>query len=153
MILIDVNVLIYAYNEDAPLHNEARAWLDRQLNDAIVGLPWSVLTGFLRVSTNPRVMPVPLTAEKAIERIDAWLDLDNVHVPEPTDNHWPVLSRLLLRAGTAGNLTSDAHLAAIAIEHGALVCSADNDFNRFQGVQFHNPFEANQVNEPLLSYG
>ena len=153
MILIDANILVYATNVRSPRHGEASEWLERQLNNAAIGLPWLVLVAFLRVSTNRRLMPIPLSSDEAIAQVNDWLDLDNVRILEPTENHWSVLSRLLLRAGTAGNLTNDAHIAAIAIEHGALVCSADSDFNRFQGVQFYNPFEDNQIKEPLIAYG
>lgn len=152
MIVVDTNLLIYAINQDSPDHAACKRWLENQLSSAHVGLPWLVVTGFVRITTNPRVLERPLSVERALAYVEEWLALPNVIVAEPGQQHWSVLSRLLLRAGAAGNLTSDAHLAAIAIEHAALLCSADNDFKRFQGVQHFNPLDEDHVREPQLSY-
>lgn len=153
MIVIDTNLLIYAINLDSPMYDSASTWLDRQLSGRVdVGLPWLVIVAFLRLTTSQRVFESPLSVEGAIRYVSGWLDLPNVTPLNPGNNHYSILSRLLLRSGTGGNLTSDAHLAAIAVEHGALLCSADNDFKRFQGVQYFNPLEEDGVREPLLIY-
>ena len=154
MIVVDVNILIYAVNADAHYHDAARRWLDRQLSAGVsIGLPWVVLTAFIRLTTNPKVFPQPLDAEFACDIVGRWLAPETVTTPGPGPKHHEILSRLLLQSGTAGNLTTDAHLAAIAIEHAAVLCSADNDFLRFQGVQHHNPLIEGGVREPSLAYG
>lgn len=140
MKLIDANLLIYAVNEDAPLHAPARDWLSATLSGAeTVALTWSVLLAFLRLSTRAVIFSAPLTTEQAFEVVEAWLAQPCVMIAHPTERHASVLRDLLLRAGTAGNLTTDAHLAAIAIEHGAELCSSDGDFARFSGLVWRNP--------------
>lgn len=141
MIIVDLNLLIYATNRDAPLHERAFAWWKECLvtDDEEVGLAWSVLLGFVRLTTNPRVMPKPLEPAEALAVVDKWLSHPVVRTVVPTARHWNIVKELLDAAGTAGNLTSDAHLAALAIEHGARLFSADHDFNRFPGLRFTNP--------------
>ena len=154
MILIDTNILIYAINRDSPMHELALTWLNKQLSAGTrIGLPWLVITAFVRLTTNHRVFPNPLAAEDAIRTVDEWLAIPHVSTLNPGDGHWQTLSRLLLRVGTAGNLTTDAHLAAIAIDNACVICSADSDFKRFQGVQHFNPIaDEDSVHEPMLSY-
>ena len=154
MILIDTNILIYAINRDSPMHEPAQSWLNKQLSAGTrIGLPWLVIVAFVRLTTNHRVFPNPLSAEDAIQAVDEWLAIPHVSPLNPGDDHWQALSRLLLRVGTAGNLTNDAHLAAIAIDNACVICSADNDFKRFQGVQHFNPIaDEDAVHEPMLSY-
>lgn len=140
MILIDANLLIYAHIHTYREHKTARAWLDEQLNGSLrVGLPWASLLAFLRVSTNPRVHAIPATIEGACTQVEAWLALAPVWIPQPSDNHGQILTGLLRATGARGNLTSDAHLAALAIEHGLTLCSADGDFARFAGLRWVNP--------------
>jgi uncharacterized protein len=140
VIVVDLNLLIYAVNEDALAHERARRWWERALSGAeTVGLAWSVILGFIRLTTNPRVMPRPLTPEQAFAVIDDWLAQPIVTSVEATDRHWAILKELLEPLGTAGNLTSDAHLASLAIEHGARLFSTDNDFARFAGLRWLNP--------------
>ena len=140
MILVDSNLLLYAVNQDLPVHEEARTWLETVFSSGgIVGLPWVVLLGFLRVSTNPRVFKAPLSVEVANDYISEWTSIPTVRLISPGPGHWSILSQLLKITGTAGNLTTDAHIASLAIEHGATVCSADNDFRRFVGVNYLNP--------------
>jgi uncharacterized protein len=140
VIVVDLNLLIYATNEDAPMHERARRWWESVLSQGeAVGLAWTVLLGFLRITTNPRVMPRPLSPEQATAIIDDWLGQPSVSPLEPTERHWEILKELMSPLGTAGNLTSDAHLAALAIEHGARLFSTDNDFARFAGVRWVNP--------------
>ena len=140
MILVDVNLLLYAYNPSAPQHSKARAWLEAVLSGTeSVGLPWMTVLGFLRIGTNPRAFPSPLTISEAVEIVNAWLGQPSVQIVEPTDRHWKLLAELLPRSQAKGPLVSDAHLASLAIEHGALLCSSDGDFSRFAGLRWHNP--------------
>jgi toxin-antitoxin system PIN domain toxin len=140
MIIIDANILIYAVNADAPLHRKAKSWLESVLfGQETVGLSWSVLLAFLRLTTRSGVFEKPLATETAIDVVDAWLAEPAVVIVEPTAQHMRLLRDLLLPTGTAGNLTSDAHLAALAIEHGAELCSSDGDFQRFARLRWRNP--------------
>jgi hypothetical protein len=140
MKLVDLNVLLYAVNRDSPLHEPVRSWLERVLSaDEPVGLPWIVLLGFLRLATNARVFARPLTAIQAIEQVEAWLVHPNVRSVRETDEHWQILKELVRQTGTAGNVTTDAHLAALAISHGATLASCDADFNRFRHLRWENP--------------
>ncbi len=153
MIVVDTNLLLYAVNNDAPQHFEAKKWLSRQLSAGVeVRLPWLVIVAFVRISTHSRVFDTPMTVEESVGVVAEWLALDNVQTLNPGARHWEILNRLLLRTGTAGNLTNDAHLAAIAIEHSVLLCSADTDFLRFEGVQYHNPLIDLSIQEPALAY-
>lgn len=140
MKLIDANLLLYAVNEDAPLHASARDWLGAVLSGTeTIALTWSVLLAFLRLSTRAIIFSRPLSPDEAFDVIEAWLSRPCVTVVHPTARHPSLLRDLILRAGTAGNLTTDAHLAAIAIEHGAELCSCDGDFARFSGLCWNNP--------------
>lgn len=140
MILVDANLLIYAVDRDSPHHAPARRWLEDVLSGSkSVGIPWIAALAFVRITTHPGVMRKPLGSASAIGYIDGWLHQPFVKLIGPGEKHWPILRNLLTASGTAGNLTSDAHLAALAIEHGATVASADNDFRRFAGVAHVNP--------------
>ena len=140
MIPVDVNILVYAHIDSAAQHKTAREWLDQQINGSSrVGLPWPSLLGFLRLTTNPRVLERPLPMTAAWEQVAAWLGCETVWIPCPTERHADVLAGLLAQRGVHGNLVSDAHLAALAIEHGLTLCSADADFERFAGLKWHNP--------------
>lgn len=140
MKLLDVNLLIYAANRAAPRHEPAREWVDGALSSSeTVALPWPVLMAFVRLTTNARVMDRPLDGRSALGYVRGWLDLATVVTPEPTNRHVAVLDDLLAGTGTGGNLVSDAHLAALAIEHGATLYSCDNDFSRFPGLSWIDP--------------
>ncbi len=140
MRLADLNLLIYAVNQDAPQHAAARQWLESCLSgDETLGLSWTVILGFLRLTTSPRVFERPLRVEDAAAMVDDWLSHANVELVVPGRRHWTILRALLLDSGTAGNLSSDAHLAALAIEHEAELHTADADFQRFHGVRWSNP--------------
>jgi uncharacterized protein len=142
MKIVDLNVLLYAVNSEAALHERARRWWEQALNDEeTLGLPWVVLLGFLRLSTNARVFPRPLTPGVAASKIDAWLARDNVRVVRENEAHWETLKPLLGGTGTAGNLTTDAHLAALAISHDAVLVSSDGDFGRFKNLRWENPLQ------------
>lgn len=139
MILPDANLLLYSINAKAPLHRSAKAWLETTFSGPeTVGFSWVSLLAFLRVSTNP-VFPHPLRVERAFDQVERWLEQPTATIVHPGPRHARILRQLLLPLGTAGNLTSDAHLAALAIEHGAQLCSADSDFARFTGLKWTNP--------------
>jgi toxin-antitoxin system PIN domain toxin len=140
VILVDANLLLYATISDFEQHSAARAWLDERLNaPARVGMPWPTLLAFLRISTNPRVFPRPLAMTDAWRRVTVWLDLPNVWTPEPTERHRELLDSFLTGIAAASKLVSDAHLAAIAVGHGLILCSTDGDFARFRSLRWENP--------------
>jgi toxin-antitoxin system PIN domain toxin len=140
MKVVDLNLLLYAVNSGGAHHARARAWLEQVFSsDETVALPWVVLLGFLRISTNPRALARPLSVEDAVAVVESWLERANISVLSPGESHWSVLRGLLLKAGTAGNLSTDAHLAALAIENDAELCSTDADFSRFSGLRWVNP--------------
>jgi toxin-antitoxin system PIN domain toxin len=140
MILLDVNLLIYAVNGDAPLHRKAKRWLEATLSgNETVGFPWNVILAFLRLTTRPGLFRNPLPVAAAFDLTAGWLDQKPSTIVHPGPKHLSVLRDLILPVGTGGNLTSDAHLAALAIENGAELCSADNDFAHFKGLKWRNP--------------
>jgi toxin-antitoxin system PIN domain toxin len=140
MILVDANLLIYAVNQDAPLHRRAKAWLESAFSGPeTVGLSWNVLLAFLRLTTRQGLFRRPLPVDTAFDLVGAWLDQPSSNVVHPGPRHLAILRDLLLPMGAGGNLTSDAHLAALAIEHGAQLCSSDADFARFPGLKWRNP--------------
>lgn len=140
MILVDANLLIYAVNQDAPLNRKAKPWLESILSGTeTVGLPWNVLLAFLRLTTRPGLFRHPLPMDTSFDLVASWLDQAPATVVHPGPRHLTVLRELLQPLGTGGNLTSDAHLAALAIEHGAELCSSDTDFARFPGLKWRNP--------------
>jgi len=141
--IVDLNILLYAVNSAAAQHERARRWWENAVNDEdSIGLAWVVLLGFLRLSTNPRVFPRPLAPHVAAAKLDAWLARDNVRVVREKDEHWETLKPLLGGSGTAGNLTTDAHLAALALSHDAVLVSSDMDFARFKGLRWENPLRS-----------
>lgn len=140
MILVDVNVLLYAVNRDAKEHGRVRTWWEDILSgDQPVGLAWVTLLGFLRLATNPRVFAVPLSVEEAISRVDTWLSHANVRIVVESATHWSVLRDLLGKTGASGNLTTDAHLASLAISIDATLASCDGDFSRYARLRWINP--------------
>ena len=140
MVVVDANVLLYAVDTASRQHEPARAWLDHALSGAeAVGLAWVVLLAFIRVTTNAAVLPRPMHVEAATEQVERWLAAPAAVVVQPSTRHIALLRGLLSEAGTAGNLTTDAHLAALAIEHGAEIISYDRGFARFHGVRHRLP--------------
>lgn len=140
MILIDANLLIYAYIRASPVHDVARNWLDTQLNgSAAVGLPWPSLLAFLRIVTNPRVFERPVPMPDAWRQARSWLAAEVAWVPQAGERHAEILGRLILATGAQAGLVPDAHLAALAIEHGLMLCSADRGFARFPELRWRNP--------------
>lgn len=138
--LVDANLLLYAVDAASPFHARARDWLTAQLNGPRrVGLPWQSLGAFLRIATHPRASDRPLTAEQAWKHVAAWLDCDVAWVPTPGERYAELLGQMMTRHHARGNLVPDAQLAALALEHGLTVCSADTDFAGFGELSWTNP--------------
>ena len=140
MILVDANLLLYAYNRSAASHAAARRWLEDVFSKpAPVCFAWAVILAFLRITTHPRAFPRPLTADEALGIVGEWLERPNTSILEPTPRHWEILQSLVAQAQATGPLVMDAHLASLAIEHGATLCTTDRDFARFPGLKTMNP--------------
>jgi toxin-antitoxin system PIN domain toxin len=138
--LPDLNLLLYAVDTGSRDHERAKRWLEQTLSGTeAVGFAWLALLGFIRISTNPTALEHPLSPSESIDYVDEWLATSVATILQPTHQHATVLRRLLESVGTAGNLTTDAHLAALAIEHGAELCSHDADFSRFDGLRWTDP--------------
>lgn len=143
MILVDANLPLYAEDSLSSQHASAREWWDRQLSGSEpVGLSWPVLTAFVRITTNPRLHRRPLTLGEASDRVQSWLEQPCVRIVHPSEQHWTIFRSMLVEANATGNLVPDAHLAALAVEHGAELCSTDGDFARFRGLRWRNPLTA-----------
>jgi uncharacterized protein len=141
--LPDINLLLYAIDEGSPKHRPARLWLEHTLSGTEeVGFAWLALLGFVRIATDPSALERPLAVAEAFEYVDEWLSQPVATVVHPSDRHAVILRDLLQPLGAAGNLTSDAHLAALAIEHGAELCSIDVDFSRFAGLRWVDPLRS-----------
>jgi toxin-antitoxin system PIN domain toxin len=140
VILVDANILLYAEDQLSPQHDAARAWWDAQLSgDAPVCLCWTVLGAFIRIGTNPRVFDHPLSLDQALFRVQSWLDQSCTRIVNPTERHWTVFQKMLREGQAVANLVTDAHLAALAVEHGCELISTDSDFSRFSGIRWRNP--------------
>jgi uncharacterized protein len=143
MILVDANLLLYAEDSLSEPHEAARAWWDAQLSGTEpVALCWPVLTAFIRIATNVRLHRRPLILREATERVQSWLDQPCVRILQPTEQHWQIFQQMLRTGNASGNLVSDAHLAALAVEYNCQLCSADADFARFRGLKWKNPLTA-----------
>ena len=140
MIVLDANLLIYAVNDNAPENRKAKLWLESALSgQETIGFSWIVLLAFLRITTRPGIFPNAFPVDSALDLVDAWLDQSAATIVHPGPHHATLLRQLIGPMGAGGNLTSDAHLAALAIEHGAELCSSDSDFARFPGLKWRNP--------------
>ena len=139
MILLDANLLVYAYTPESPRQEAASTWLQEMLDDTSkVGLPWPTLLAFARLMGNPSVVSKPVPLNQAWAQVKRWLNLPQTWIPLPTDRHLAIISGLLDEESKP-DLAADAHLAALAIEHGLMLCSTDGDFARFRGVRWENP--------------
>lgn len=140
MILVDANLLLYAEDSLSEHHASAREWWDARLSGSDpVGLCWPVINAFIRIATNPRLHQRPLTLKEASDRVQSWFDQPCVRLLQPTDQHWTLFQQMLRNGNAVGNLVSDAHLAALAVEHNCVLCSTDADFSRFKGLKWKNP--------------
>jgi toxin-antitoxin system PIN domain toxin len=142
MILIDANLIIYAHHTAAQHHQRSKQWLEEVFASGdSVAFSWTTLLAFVRITTSPKLFTIPLTSEEASAVVSGWLNHPAVFILQPTERHWPILSRLLADGQARGPLVMDAHLAALAIEHGATLCTTDRDFTRFKGLRLLNPLE------------
>ena len=140
MILPDVNVLIYSVDESSPFHEKARVWWDELLSSTQpVGLCYPSILGFIRLTTNRRIFESPLNIDEALGYVENWISQPNTKLLLPTERHWPLLAQLLKSVSIGANMTTDAHIATYAIEHGYTLCSNDSDFSRFKGLRWENP--------------
>lgn len=140
MIILDANILVYAYNADAPQHAAAAAWVEELFgSDETIGLPWMTLWAFLRIVTNPRLWPNPRPVMEAFQIVREWLAHPGVFIIDPQERHIGLLERLVTEHRAAGPMLSDAALAALALEHGAVLVSTDQDFSRFRNLRWRNP--------------
>lgn len=140
MILIDANLLLYAYDPSSPHHQYARDWLENTLSKPEhVGLAWMTLLAFVRIGTSPRAVEHPLSMPEAVRIVSDWLERPTVTILNPGERHWEILRDLVTRGQAHGSLIMDAHLAALAIEHGATLATTDRDFSRFPGLRIFNP--------------
>lgn len=143
MNLLDANILLYAYNTASEHHKAARGWLEDALGgSAPVAFCWPTILAFLRITTNPRAVVHPLTLAQARDTVECWLEAPIATLVHPTDRHWSILRDLLFKGQASGPLVSDAHLAALAIEHGATLITNDRDFARFPGLKVEYPLLA-----------
>lgn len=143
MIVVDANLLLYAYDSSSPDHAAARGWLETVLNgEERVGLGLQAILAFIRIATNPDVFERPLASAKAISMVVSWLERPQVAVASPTDRHWQILSDIAARGQARGVQLMDAHLAALTMEHGATLATTDRGFARFPGLRFSNPLQS-----------
>jgi uncharacterized protein len=140
VIVLDANVLLYAYDKSSPQHSKARKWLEEVFSGSEpVGLSWQTITAFLRISTNPRLPGERFTLDEAASIVDSWIDLPNVRTLSPGDDHWHLLRRTILEGQATGALISDAQLASLTVEFGGILHTTDRDFARFPGLRWTNP--------------
>lgn len=140
MRLLDLNILLYAVNAKSPDHRAAKQWVEAAMNGSeTIALPWVVVLGFLRLATSRHVFASPLDTESALAVVDGWMDRPNVVTLDPGEQHWAIFADMISRSGTAGNHTTDAHIAALAVENGCELCSTDADFARYPQVRWVNP--------------
>jgi hypothetical protein len=140
MIVLDVNLLLYAYDGRATPHDRARLWWQSVISGPeLIGLPWQTIHGFLRIATDPRISGNQAPMEQALALVEQWLNLPNVRVLAPGERHWSLLRRMLLEGQARGPLAADAQLAALTIEHGGVLHTTDRDFARFPGLRWVNP--------------
>jgi uncharacterized protein len=140
LIVLDANLLLYAYDSASPQHAEARSWVEREFSGAeLIALPWQTVSAFVRIMTHPRLPGERLTIDEAARVVDTWLDQPNVRLLAPGEGHWPLFRQMLVAGQASGPLASDAHLAALTIEYGGVLHTTDRDFARFPDLRWKNP--------------
>ena len=140
MIVLDANLLLYAYDPGSSYHTAARGWAEQAFSGSeIVGIPWQTAGAFLRIITNSKLPGQRVTLDRAVEVVDQWMEQPNVRMLTPGDRHWPILRRMITEGQARGPLVSDAELAALTIEHGGVLHTTDRDFARFPGLRWTNP--------------
>ena len=140
MIVLDANILLYAYDTASPHHAKARAWVERAFSGATpIGLPWQTASAFLRIMTNPKLSGERFSLSEAVEVIDRWLEQPNIRPLAPGDDHWPLFRQMMIEGQASGPLITDAQLAALTIEYGGVLHTTDRDFARFPGLRWKNP--------------
>jgi toxin-antitoxin system PIN domain toxin len=147
MIVLDANLLLYAYDSRSEKHEQARKWVEQVFsNGAMLGLPWQTVAAFIRITTNPRIPGERFSLDEVVRLVDQWLELPNVKLLAPGDQHWALLRKLLIAGQARGPLATDAQLAALTMEHGGVLHTTDRDFARFPEVKWTNPIEAGTGN-------
>ena len=142
MIVLDANLLLYAYDSRSEKHGQARKWVEQVFSEgAVVGLPWQTVAAFIRISTNPRIPGQRFTLEEVVQVVDQWLEQPNVRLLAPGDQHWSVFKKLLIAGQAWGPLVTDAQLVAMTMEFGGVLHTTDRDFGRFAGLRWTNPIE------------
>ena len=140
MIVLDANILLYAYDSASSHHSKARAWVERVFSAAApIGLPWQTVTAFLRIMTNPRLPGERFSTQEAVQVVDRWLEQPNIRLLAPGDDHWPLFRQMIVEGQASGPLITDAHVAALTIEYGGVLHTTDRDFARFPGLRWTNP--------------
>ncbi len=140
MIVIDANLLLYAYDPASPHHESARSWIEQTFSgDEVIGIPWLSVAAFLRIATNSKLPGQGVAFEQAAQVVEAWLDQPNVRLLAPGERHWPLFRQMITEGQARGPMVSDAQLAALTIEHGGVLHTTDRDFARFPGLRWTNP--------------
>ena len=140
MIVLDANILLYAYDSASSHHSKARALVERVFSAAApIGLPWQTVTAFLRIMTNPRLPGERFSTQEAVQVVDRWLEQPNIRLLAPGDDHWPLFRQMIVEGQASGPLITDAHVAALTIEYGGVLHTTDRDFARFPGLRWTNP--------------
>jgi toxin-antitoxin system PIN domain toxin len=143
MIVLDANLLLYAYDSRSEKHEQARKWVEHAFSEeAVVGLPWQTVGAFIRIVTNPRIPGQRLTVDQAVQVVDQWLEQPNVKLLPPGDQHWNLFRKLLIAGQARGALATDAQLAALTMEYGGVLYTTDRDFGRFDGLRWTNPISS-----------
>jgi uncharacterized protein len=145
MIVLDANLLLYAYDSSAPNHRRAHAWIEQTFSDgSLIGIPWQTVYAFLRIVTNSNLPGQRFSAPEAVEIVDRWLEQPNVRLLAPGENHWGLLRQTIVAGQARGRTITDAQLAAITLEYGGELCTTDRDFARFPNLRWSNPLESTQ---------
>lgn len=140
MIVLDANILLYAYDSSSSHHVKARAWVEQVFSDsAPIGLPWQTISAFLRIMTNLRLPGERFTLQEAVEIVDRWLEQPNVRLLAEGEDHWPLFRQMMVEGQASGALVSDAHLVALTLEYGGMLQTTDRDFARFPSLRWANP--------------